>query len=160
MKSKVNCQRLIVQRGFTLIELLISITILVVIFGLGLFISFDFYKNYAFRSEASVIVSILQKARSQSLNNISQTRHGVHFSSPLQYVIFECANSTCTSYTQNPSTDIVINPGYGVVVSNTPFDVVFNQLDGNCVTGCAAFTVTANGKTQTIDINSEGRISW
>ena len=51
------------SKGFTLVEILIAIALLIVILSLGLFISFDFYKNYAFRSEKNIIVSILQKAR-------------------------------------------------------------------------------------------------
>src|SRR5439155_93802 len=79
------------ENGFTLIEIMIAVGILAIIATLGLFVSFDFYKGYAFRSEKSIVVSTLQKARDESLSNINQTRHGVHFgASPLQYIIFEC----------------------------------------------------------------------
>src|SRR5258706_4507626 len=89
------------SKGFTLVEIAIVIILLMTIISLGLFISFDFYKNFAFRSEKSTIISILQKARSQSLNNIDEVRHGVHFAaSPLTYIVFECPTATpqCTSY--------------------------------------------------------------
>ena len=161
------------ETGFTLIEILIAVVILVIIAILGLIISFDFYKNFSIRSERNNIVSILQKARSQSLSNISQTRHGVHFSSsPLQYIIFECDPSApqCSDYIDaDTSKDIVIDPGYGISITNpTPsFDVVFDQLSGSCIASptfnCDSdnpITVSGGVNPYDINVNSEGRIDW
>jgi len=152
------------------LEILIAITLLVIIMMLGLFISFDFYKSYAFRSERDIIVSVLQKARNQSLNNINQTRHGVHFEETpfLKYIIFECPLGTpqCTSYTANPSTDIVIDSSYGIAITapSLPFDVVFDQLNGSCVssncTGPLTIIVSYDAKSYDISVNSEGQIDW
>ena len=148
--------------GFTLIEIIISIAILGIIAALGLFISMDFAKGYNFRSEKNVVVSLLQKARGESLNNIDQTRHGVHFqASPLKYIIFECPTATpqCASYTSN-SNDLVIDPSYNVSITNPslPFDVIFNQLDGT--SNALAIVVDDGTKSYTISINAEGRIDW
>ena len=156
------------QAGFTLIEVLVSLTILVVIASLGLFISIDFYKAYSSRSEQSVIVSVLQKARSESLNNINEKRHGVHFqANPLQYVIFEC-DSPCTSYpVGGASSDQPIESSHNVSVTapSMPFDVVFDQLNGNCVssncsTNPLTVTISDGPKSYTLKVNSEGRIDW
>ncbi len=153
------------QKGFTLIEIIIAIAILALIASLGLFISMDFFREYSFRSEENTIVSILQKARSQSMDNIDQMRHGVHFQSG-KYVMFECS-STCTAYPGSSSSDLVINSSYGSTISAPvlPFDVIFDQLSGDCITSncsAATLTITANdkGKTHDIKINSEGRIDW
>jgi len=158
--------------GFTLIELLIAVVILAAIIGLGLFISFDFYKSYSFHSERNTIVSILKKARSQSLNNINQTRHGVHFedNSELKYIIFECptGNPQCNSYTADPAAEIVINSSFGVSIINPsplPFDIIFDQLSGNCISTICfgpepTITITDGSKSYDININSEGRIDW
>ncbi len=161
------------QKGFTLIEILISVAILSIIIGLGLFISFDFYKSYSFRSEESTIVSILQKARSQSMNNINQTRHGVHFASPLRYILFECPSGTlCTSYATSFS-HLVISSSYNVSINSPvlPFDVIFNQLDGSCIHSTSTpnfvcdpvtqpIVINDNGKLKNITINKEGQIDW
>jgi len=153
--------------GFTLIEVVISIAVLAVILVLGLFVSFDFYKSYAFNSEKNIIVSVLQKARNQSLDNINQTRHGVHFSNPLEYIIFECksGNPQCTDYATGADTSKNFPPVvhmYGVSIPNTPFDVIFDQLSGDCVSSNCPLpiNVNANGKTQTVSVNSEGQIDW
>ena len=149
------------QRGFTFIELLIGVAILAVIFSLSLFIGFDFYKSYSFHFEKNTIVSVLQKARSQSLNNINQAPHGVYFANPLQYIIFECVTppSPCTSYAHaDTSKNIVINPAYGISITGTPFDVIFDQLSG--ASSDRTITVTDSVREYDISINSVGRIDW
>src|SRR5690349_17306387 len=141
--------------GFTVIELLVVIVLIAMIAGFGLFIGMDFYRAYAYRSERSVIISMLQKARSESMDNINQARHGVHFSSPLKYIVFQCSSATpqCADYSgADTAQDLTVNPGFNSTVAGIPLDVVFSQLDGQCVT-CAAgpqtVTVTANGQSKT-----------
>ncbi len=143
------------NKGFTLIEIVIVIAILAVIFSFGLFISFDFYKSYSFGSEKNVIVSILQKARNQSLNNINQLPHGVHFeaSPSLTYTIFEGA-----SFSSSSPNNIPIGASYNVTIADLPFDVIFAQLSATSTN--RIITVTSNGKSYDITINSEGRIDW
>ena len=177
--SHVTCHMSNVsEKGFTLIEVLIAMAILVIILSLGLFISFDFYKSYAFRSEKNIVVSVLQKARSESLNNINQTRHGVHFeaSPSLKYILFECpaASPQCTYYNTGSSTDIIIDSSYGASIANPlplPFDVIFGQLSGDCIPSSGAtpfacdslnqpITISYGARSYNITVNSEGRIDW
>ncbi len=130
--------------GFTLIEVLIALVILVVIFSLGLFISFDFYKSISARAEKETIVSVLQKARNLSMNNISQEKHGVRFTAnPLTYTIFP--------------DDIVVPLGYGIFITSPalPFEVAFDQLSGNSQNQ----TITLNNG-EVITITNEGKIDW
>lgn len=159
------------ERGFTFVEILIVMVIMAIIVSLGLIVSIDFYKSYSFRSERNIIASILQKARSQSLNNINQTRHGVHFedSSGLKYILFECPAITpnCASY--DPIyPQIEMASSWGSSISNLPIDVIFNQIDGNLVdSNCSSnpstvkdITVTYESTSYNISINCEGRINW
>ncbi len=163
------------QAGFTLTEILVVLGIIVLIATFGLIVSLDVYKSYAFRLERSIIVSTLQKARSQSLNNINQVRHGVRFqTSPLAYVLFECPSGTpqCKSYTASAS-DLVILSSYSVSIDSPtlPFDVIFDQLSGDCVvsTGANAFNcdpvnqpikVSSGNQSFNITVNSAGQINW
>ncbi len=152
--------------GFTLIEILVAMGIFILILTLGLLISMDFAKSFSYRSERNDIGSILQKARGESLNNINQTRHGVHFQgSPLKYIVFECPAATpqCTSYSAS-SSDYSLDPSYGISVLSPalPFDIIFDQINGSCV-NCAnptSIKVSDGTKQYTISINSEGRIDW
>lgn len=141
--------------GFTIIEILVAVAILTAIFGLGLFLSFDFYKSYAARAEKNVVISVLQKARSQAMDNINQTKHGVHFSeSPLTYTLFEGS-----SYNPINPTNLAITASYGITVTSPalPLDVIFDQLSGEVAS--SPITITLSEGT-TITINDEGRISW
>lgn len=143
-----------------MIEILISIGLLAIIAALGLFISFDFYRSYAFRSERSTIVSVLQKARSQSLNNIDQVRHGAHFVSG-QYIIFECPTSTpqCTGWTAS-SSDNPISAAYSISITNPalPLDIIFDQL--SAISSDRIITVSDGVKSYNIAVNSQGQIDW
>lgn len=130
--------------GFTLIEVLIALAILVVILSLGLFLSFDFYKSFSAQSEKEVIVSILQKARSESMDNINQVAHSVHFS------------NTPLTYTLMPE-NLPIVASYKITITAPalPFDVTFSQLSG----ASSNQTITlSNGEI--ITINTQGQISW
>lgn len=150
----------------TLIEVIVSIGIFAMIVGLGLLISVNFYRGSSYKSERNNIVSVLKKARGQSLSNINQVRHGVRFqASPLKYIIFECPSATpqCASYTAS-SADLVIETQYSISVLSPalPFDIVFDQVGGSCV-NCLNPTniqVSDGIKQYTISINSEGRIDW
>lgn len=161
-----------VQKGFTLVELLITISILATILALGLFIGFDFYKSYALGSEKTTALSMLQKARGQAMDNINQKRHGVRFfldpahQNALTYILFECQDP-CVSYPGSAAGDLVIgaNSKASIASPALPFDIVFEQLDGNCVSAnCASaplsITLNDQGKTSNISIDSEGAISY
>ena len=157
------------KKGFTMIEILIVIAIMVAILSLGLFISLDFYRRYIFASEQNILISTLQKARSQSLNNIDQVRHGIHFQAfPLQYIIFECpaANPQCNNYPGPSNSDNIITPSNNISFASDalslPFDIIFDQLSGNCLNCSGQITIQLSNKTKTytIKINDEGGIDW
>ena len=160
------------EKGFTLIEIMIAVAILLAILSLGLIISLDFYKSYSFGSEKEVIVSMLQKARSQSLNNINQVRHGVHFEndSGLTYILFECEAATpqCNSYVATAG-DIVVHSSFGISLTSpiTPFDIIFDQLSGDCIISttfdCSnenPIIINDENKTDDVRVNKEGAINW
>ena len=155
------------DKGFTLVEILIAIGILAILGALGLFISFDFYKSYAFSTEKNIAISVLQRVRNQSVNNINETRHGVYFSSSNQYIMFQCPdNAPCDDYADaDTSKNIVIEPSYGISITGVPFYIIFDQLNGDCIT-CPSYPsntivgINYESKHYDILINEEGRISW
>ena len=159
------------KQGMTLVEIIIAISILALVASLGLFLNLDFAKSYNFRSEKNTIVSLLQRARGESLNNINQSRHGVHFQdSPMKYIIFECPPtppaSPCTSYVSS-SNDLIISSSYNISIMSPPspslpFDIVFEQLNGNCVNCSSPITIQVNdaSKSYNISVISEGIIDW
>jgi len=155
------------NRGFTLIEIIISLGILGLIASLGLLISIDFLRGRSAHSEQETVVSLLERARSESLNNINQVRHGVHFvASPLRYMEFECNPGViCTDYSDaDTSRDVVVESSYSASITNPtlPFDVVFDQLNGDCVTCSSPQSITINDGVRDyfVTVNSEGQIDW
>lgn len=167
-----NQSKRLLRAGFTIVEILIVLTILGLILSAGIFIGMDFFRTRGTDSEIATIVSLLQNARSQSMNNINGARHGLHFASPLSYTMFECgsATPTCTSHVlADPDKDLRTDSQSNVTLTSPalPFDIVFDQLSG-CLSGflgeCASDTVTISlndgVKNHTITINAEGRINW
>lgn len=146
------------SRGFTIIEILIAIGLLAIIFSFGLFISFDFYKSYSIHSERNIIVSILQKARSQALDNINQQPHGVHFQDNfgLEYIIFEGPVYDAL----NPGNFSPIKSASNITITSPtlPFDVVFTQLSAN--SSDKTITISDGIKSYDVSVNQEGRINW
>ncbi|MBI4050593.1 MAG: GspH/FimT family pseudopilin [Candidatus Doudnabacteria bacterium] len=151
MKSRSILSR----KGFTLIEIIIVMGIFVIVIAFAVFISFDFYRSYAFRSERNILVSVLQHARSKAISNINQCAHGVRFESD-KYVIFEAADAGCPS--PAPDEEIQANPTANVT---TDFGdtVTFSRLSGN-VSASGDINLTSGPQTATISINNEGRINW
>jgi Tfp pilus assembly protein FimT len=144
------------NKGFTLIEIVVSIGILMMLFGLGLFMTMDAFRGYTFRSERDTIVSLLEKARSRSMANIAQTSWGVCYIAP-DYVIFR--GTTCTAgvaTNENLSANAAVAAASNF--SSTFPVIVFGQLSGT--TTAANITVVEDARTSTISLNHEGTIIW
>jgi prepilin-type N-terminal cleavage/methylation domain-containing protein len=144
-----------IHSGFTLIEFLVVMSVMLVVFSMGLILSLDSYRGYSFRNERNLAVSVLQKARSRALANIDQQPQGVHVDTTgNQYVIFE------GSYSPGASTNInipFIMPGLSHSGMN---DILFNQLDASVTSVPSAWHFSDTAHTSDISFNSEGQISW
>lgn len=141
------------SKGFTLIEILIAVGLIALIVSLGLILSMDFYRTYAFNYEKDLIVSLLQQARSRSMANINQITHGVGFNTDdHKYEILE-DESPSQTFEANKSIEITWDEDE---------NVVFSQLEGSCTcpSGDIEITLTGLGKTSEININNEGRIDY
>lgn len=138
------------NQGFTVVEIVIVMGILFLLAGLGLFLSMDFYRGYSFNYEQGLVVSVLQKARSRSMSNIGEVKHGACFDNVRQkYVLFNDTNTCATS----PET---VDPSSAIVPNN--FSIVFDQLDGAATP--TTLVLSGQGKTATISINSLGAVLY
>ncbi|HEY4498247.1 MAG TPA: prepilin-type N-terminal cleavage/methylation domain-containing protein [Candidatus Paceibacterota bacterium] len=141
------------KKGLTLIEVVITMAILAIIGGLGLFVSTDFYRGYILRTERDTLVSILQRQRSRALNNVSDSHHGVFLETD-QYTVFQ-GNSYAS---RNPDYDEVINLPSSVVIGGIN-EVVFESLSGDS-SASGDITISRDPQTFTISLNNEGRINY
>ena len=155
-KKRLNTQlvasrySLVANYGFTMIEIMVVLGIFGFIASSGLIIGMDAYQNYLLDSERDTIVSLLERARNNSMNNIDQKEHRIHF--------------TASGYVILPSGEVV-GRSPGITATEFPLDanpddftIIFEQLSGS--TPIFQIDVSNGTKTKIISINSEGRINW
>jgi len=142
--------------GFTLIEVLVVLGIFGILMASGLVLNLDFYRGYVFHAERNILVSVLAKARSQSLSNLNQAKHGVRIE-PSKYTIFEGQ----TWFERNSSLDEVIEGDSSLKLSAQPawpLEIVFSQLAAT--TTNATISISSGSRSASITINEAGRINW
>ncbi len=152
------------KSGFTLIEILIVMSLLIAVGFVLAFADFDIWRGYNFRGECDLVISILQKARSQSINNIclgtsctDGKPHGVYIQSN-KYTIFQGNdwNNRDDVFDEDYEASSNINSA-----GSTITEVVFSQLSGDVSVEGEIVLNEINGfRSRTIYINNEGRISW
>ncbi|PJE50775.1 MAG: hypothetical protein COV29_03535 [Candidatus Yanofskybacteria bacterium CG10_big_fil_rev_8_21_14_0_10_36_16] len=138
-------------------EVVFSMAIISLIASLGLFLSMDFYRGYAFSAERDTAVSVLHRARAKAMANINESKHGVKIEDD-RYVLFQTDSDFIgrdSSYDQN------IPFEQNTVFSGDTNVVIFNQLSGN--TGFVSnnvILISDGFKIATISINFEGGIDY
>lgn len=144
-----------IPNGFTLIEVIVVLGIFAILSTMGLLVSMDSYRSYSFRSEQTVVLSLLQKARNQSMANINQKPHGVYIDQVgVQYTLFQGAD-----YSHRDTAQDIVFPGNASYVLGGVPEVDFTQLTGNPAT---AGNITIDDHIHplvTISVNSEGQIN-
>ncbi len=157
------------HRGFTLLEIIVVMALIVIVAAFGLIVSFDDYRGFNFRNERDVVAAVLQKARSQAVNNMCFSYgtidchdgkpHGAYFGTPGQYVIFQG-----TSYAARDTEADEIIEVKNAAVNLTGFDeVVFSRLSGDASVSPSGQTLTViddRGRTSVFTVESSGRIWW
>ena len=119
---------MIKKSGFTLVETVITLGIISLLVGLGMFFSFGFYESYLLETEKNVLASLLRKARAQSLNNLNQAKHGVYLDLLAnRYLVFEGDSYA----SRNQALDEVVYQGSKTIQISGSQEVIFEQLTGN-----------------------------
>jgi prepilin-type N-terminal cleavage/methylation domain-containing protein len=140
------------QKGFTLIEILVVVALFVLLVAVSVIIAFDSINRSSVHGERDLIVLMLTGARTRALANVNQAKQGVYIN-----------NSTITlfegdSYGSGTNKRVTTRSS-GVLVSPNPSEVVFDRVSGK-IPSNVSITLTSEGKSAVIDINTEGRIEW
>ena len=147
-------------RGFTLIELVVVLGVLALLASCALVISMDSYTSNTFSDQELLLVTALQKARSEAMNGTcigvcsAGLPHGVHVSAT-SITIFQGS-----TYAAGDDTNEVIAFTSRTLQVAGVTEVVFAELSGN-VSPTASITLSDSaGHTSTITVGSEGQLLW
>lgn len=135
-----------------MIEVLIAALILAIIFSLGIFVSWDFYRQYQLESESETLVSLLRYVRNFAMVNRNEADHGLYFDSN-NFVVFQGP----TYATRNVSEDRPFARPAGITLSG-PSELVFSRLSGAIAS--SSYALTAAGRQRVINVNSEGTVYY
>lgn len=154
------------SRGMTLIEVLVVLALAAMIGGFALFMSMETYRGTSFRSDRDLLVSLLERARAQAVNNLcigvctNGKPHGVAIrpsDHPNSYVGFQ-GNSYLT---RDVAVDDIFDAS-PVVAATGLTEAVFASLAGTSTT-LGGFSVTltdAGGHSSAITVSALGQIIW
>lgn len=135
-----------------MLEILISFTILAIIFGLGIFVSWDFYRQYQLDSESEMLVSLLRYSRNFSMTNRNEASHGLYFDSD-NFVVFQGTNYA----TRDTSQDRSFARSAGITLLG-PSELVFSRLSGAAAS--STYTLTTASRQRVVNANSEGAVYY
>ena len=148
------------HKGFTLLEAIIVIAIIGIITAVA-FPQLTKVRNVQIlKSSSEDIVSVLNKARSETLASLNSLQYGVHFDTH-SVTIF-----SGTTYTSGNSSNEIINISSPASISNISlaggvYDFYFNRLSGTASkTGAITVSISSDSSlTKTITISGTGGVS-
>lgn len=129
------------KKGFTLVELLLSISVIVALLAISVPVFWGLNSRADIDASKETVEIILRKAQAQARNQKNNTEWGVYIDSANSNIILfagttyagRAVSFTSLDETFTIPTDVVIN-------SDSPQEIVFNQLTGDL-----------EGSTQTVN---------
>jgi hypothetical protein len=126
----------------------------------ALFIDLNSYRGDSFRAERAALVTLLEQARADSLNNVGQTQHGLAIfppDEPTSYVLFDGP-----SYAAGAAGNRAFPASYAAELApGSPATIVFEQLSGDVLApGTITLRDPNRNLTAGITVNHEGAIIW
>lgn len=148
-------------RGFMLIEMVIILTLLSFVLSLGIYFNMDNFRSYSYHSDRDLLISLLQRARSQAQNGLCHTpacntadSYGIYIQSDT-FTLFE--GDTFNSSIPADNQIFEANPS---ITHAGLQEIVFEKNSGNALSPGMVSLIDATGRISTITIRSEGQISW
>lgn len=154
------------NKGMTLIEVLIVIIIISIISSIVIINLSSFRDEQVLKNTASDVVSVLNKARQNTLSSLNSTNYNVHFEST-RVVLFAGSTYSSSDITNEPinfSPKVAIPNAGGINISGGGSDIKFERLTGGVINGTIDSTIVLQlvsdpSKQKIITISKVGVIS-
>ncbi|MEI7688807.1 MAG: prepilin-type N-terminal cleavage/methylation domain-containing protein [Candidatus Nomurabacteria bacterium] len=148
--------------GFTLMEILIIIAIVTVISSIVLFNLSNFRNEQDLKNAEMEIVSLLDKARQNTLSSVNSNNYSVHFEVDKAVLFSGSIYSALDSSNEkiNFNANVSIPAIDGINLGGGGNDVTFERLTGETMGGTLILRLKSDAsKQKTITINKTGLIS-
>ena len=158
-----NFNRDFKKSGFTIVEVLISLGVIVLVASLAVDGFLKFQRNQGLDKTANRVVTLIQKARYQTLSSKNNLRYGVHFASD-QAVLFAGSYATGTAgnevYLFDPFLTLSLIGLRATTTNASSTDLIFTKFTGEAnATGTLRFSLAASTtQTKTVTIYGTGLI--
>ena len=149
------------RKAFSLIEIIVASAIfLVAIASISVFLDTSSYHRASFQHELQSMITLLQTARADAMNNRRESSYGVAFfpqDHPNAYVLYRGNNY----HDRFIDEDLIIDAAYPISIKNAPIDLTFSELSGDLsLSDDIVLHDNARDADIAIHLNSEGRIDW
>jgi type II secretory pathway pseudopilin PulG len=114
--------------GFSLIELLIIMMILVLISAVTLPKLIDFQREQSLKNTSENIISLLNKAKSDTSSSLNSSNYGVHFET--NYMVYFIGNNYSSQSSSNERVDFETGV---TLLSGVGSNIIFPRLTGDVI---------------------------
>ncbi len=145
--------------GSTLIEVVFAIAIIVLLLGIAADRWSAFRERETLTTSVDTVVSLLNEARSRTLDGDAGTQYGVHLASDRAVEFVGATYSSSASTNKTLLLDSSVSLG-SISLSGSGSDVVFSRLSGNA-TGYGTFVISlvSGAGSKTITVNRAGIVT-
>lgn len=150
------------NKGFSLVELLIIIAIMFLITLVFMPSLIDFQRKQSLKNTTENVISLLNKAKSDSLSSLNLNNYGVHFED--NYMVYFSGNIFSESGSDNKTINFESGtsiPSGGINLNGGADEVIFPRLTGD-ITGYGIIIIQLTAKPdiqKIITISKTGAIS-
>jgi type II secretory pathway pseudopilin PulG len=162
----INYFRIKNNKGVSIVEILIVISIIIAIGAIVALNLSKFRDEQALKNTTVDIVTLLNKARQNTLSSLNSNNYSVHFESD-KAVLFSGTTYSSSSSDNDPiifSSAVTIPATGGINISGGGSDINFKRLTGDVINGTISSTIIIElvsnpSRQKTITINKTGIIS-
>ena len=154
--------KIIINKGFTLFEMIIVISFIILLAMIAIPSLSSFRKEQALKNTTDDIISLLDKAQSDTQISKNSTTYGVHFETNRAVYFVGSSFSEPNANNIQIDFDSTVNiPSGGLSLNGGGSDVVFARLTGDTIGyGTIIVSLVSDAtKQKTITINKTGIIS-